>query len=329
VLGAESPLRGGARTLLEAGSYVVLARPEGRDDVIRYPLLVKRACIHRLRLRIPERGEVPEGMLLVPGGPFFAAANAKATRMAERRLGDFAIGAFPVTWREYTRFLESIGADRERRHTQGEKSWITRDDARGEWKLCEYAVEGDARRRIPTGRELDLPASDVSFYDALAFVAWLRERMDRPFRLPTEIEWEKALRAADGRRFSMGNHLDPAFAKLRESRPEHAQPEIVGAFPTDESPYGVRDLTGGVGDWTATMADGGPALALEDEGKPEMDSRQVVYRGGCYGTTALFAHAMRYTYRAADRVGWVGFRVALSLESHGSSSLEVEPMRRR
>ncbi len=330
VLGAESPLRAGARALLEAGSYVVFARPEGRTDAIRYPLLVRRARVHRLKLRIPERVEVPDGMVLVPGGPFLAAANAKAMRMTERSVPDFAIGTFPVTWREYASFLDALPADeRAKRHACGDKGFIARDERDGTWSLTAYAVEGPARARIPKGRELDVPAADVSAYDALAYIGWLSASRDRRLRLPTEREWEKALRGADGRRFSMGQHIDPGFAKLRESRAEHAQLEIIGAFPTDESPYGVRDLTGGVGDWTATMADGGPPLTLEDEGNPEMDSRQVVYRGGCYGTTALFAHAMRYTTRAFERLGWVGFRVALSLDSHGSSSLEVEPMRRR
>ena len=37
---------------------------------------------------------------------------------------------------------------------------------------------------------------------------------------------------------------------MRESRPAVPYPEPSGAFPFDESPYGVRDLGGGVADWT-------------------------------------------------------------------------------
>jgi serine/threonine-protein kinase len=330
VLGAERSLRAGESMLLEAGSYVVFARVDGRGETVRYPLRVTRARLHRLKLRIPERGEVPEGMVLVPGGPFFAAASAKATRMCARALPDFAIGIFPVTWGEYTRFLESLAeTDRARRFAHGEKPFVARDAASGVWSLTTYAVEGPARERIPAGRELDIPAAHVSFYDALAYVEWSKATRGRPFRLPTELEWEKALRGADGRRFSMGEHLDPAFAKLRESRPEYAQQEVVGAFATDESPFGVRDLTGGVGDWTTTFVDGAPAPAIEDEGKPEADSRQAIWRGGCYGTTALFPHAMRYPSPLVNRLGWVGFRVALSLDHGGSSSLESEPMQVR
>ena len=124
----------------------------------------------------------------------------------------------------------------------------------------------------------------------------------------------------------MGNSIDPAFAKLRESRPEASQPEPIGAFPLDESPYGVRDLAGGVGDWTSTMVDGGAPPSLADEGTAA-DGREAVWRGGAWSTTASQHAPMRYTQMLRHRVGWVGFRVALTLDGP-SSDLIVEPMRR-
>jgi formylglycine-generating enzyme required for sulfatase activity len=330
VLGEEKPFRAGTRVALDAGSYLVRARPTDREsEVIRYPLVIRRAKLHRLKLRIPSPGEVPEGMVVIPGGPFLGAANVKATRMVEKTLPDFAIGVFPVTWREYSEFLEALDEhERQKRHPHNETACIVRA-ADGSWSLTSFAVEGEARARIPAGSELDIPAAYISFFDAVACAGWRARKKDRPLRLASELEWEKALRGADGRRFSMGDELDPSFARLRESRREHAQPEVIGAFPLDESPYGVRDLTGNVGDWTGTMADGAPPPSERDEGNPEIDSRQVVYRGGCYGTTALFAHGMRYTTRGMERLGWVGFRLALSLDAHGSSDLVIEAMRRR
>lgn len=317
-------IRTGSRTLLEAGSYLVIAR-EDSSRPVRYPVKIERAKRHHLRLRISRTDEVPETMVLIPGGPCLLARNAKATRLTPRSLPDFAIGRFPVTWREYALFLDDLDpAERARRLVVGEQAFIEHVD--GSWKLTDYAVEGPARSRIPQGRELDLPASQISWFDAVAYTRWMRQRTGLPYRLPTELEWEKALRGADGRRFSMGDHLDPCLAKLRESRPEPAQVEVIGSFETDESPFGVRDLTGGVGDWTATLVgdEGAPSEAESDA-----DTRQAVWRGGCYGTTALFPHAMRFTDRLSARLGWVGFRLALSLDERDSSDLTVEPMRRR
>ena len=39
------------------------------------------------------------------------------------------------------------------------------------------------------------------------------------------------------------------------SRPERAQPEPVGTFPADESPYGVRDMMGTIREWTRSWYD--------------------------------------------------------------------------
>ncbi len=235
----EAPTR--AR-LLDVGSYVVV--DEGRT--IAYPILVKRACQHRLVLRA--RSELPTEVVLIPGGPFVVGGSTE-------RLPDFAIGRLPVTLREYAAFLDELDpGTRERRLPRSGGLVVLQRSARG-WELASNAIEGEGRARV-SGRELELPIHGVSWYDALAYVTWLAETTGLPYRLPTELEWDKAMRGADGRALPMGNTIDPSFAKFRESRPEASQPEPVGAFPLDASPYGVRDLAGGVGDWTATMVDG-------------------------------------------------------------------------
>jgi serine/threonine-protein kinase len=113
------------------------------------------------------------------------------------------------------------------------------------------------------------------------------------------------------------------LAKLRESRPEASQPEVVGAFEDDRSPYGVRDLAGGVADWTSTSLDGAPLPDLSAEGAPAADERQAIWRGGTWGTTAAASRAMRYSQMLRHGGVLVGFRVALSLGAGGSSSLDA------
>jgi len=101
------------------------------------------------------------------------------------------------------------------------------------------------------------PVMGVSFYDAEMYAAHLANKTGLRLRLPTEEEWEKAARGADGRFFPWGNGFDPSFCKMALSRPGRPQPEPVGSFPVDESPYGMRDAAGGIREWTDSFFDAG------------------------------------------------------------------------
>jgi eukaryotic-like serine/threonine-protein kinase len=322
ILGDRQPA--GAHVLrLQSGSYQVIAR---RDrELVRYPLVIERAKSHRLRLRFPPMGTVPDGMVLVPGGPFLYRPPS-APSLERFELPDFCIGRFPIRVREYVRFLDELDASDLERHmprlTSDGGAGLCRDGD-GCWTLAAWWIEGEARRWVPGDRELDVPVINISWFNARAYCRWLAARTGLSYRLPTDAEWEKAMRGADGRSFPMGNELDWSFAKLRMSRPEAAQPEPVGTFPLDESPYGVRDLAGGVSDWTSTFVDGTPAPADDDPAEAE---RQAYYRGGNWGRSTL--PTPRNTLDIGHGASGLGFRLALSLDHDGSSSLVVEPMKR-
>ncbi len=308
---------------LSAGSYLLVARLDERE--LGYPLVIQRAKRTTLRLRLPEPGELPEGFVLIPGGPFLAHLP-RSSRVEPRSLPDFAIGRFPVTAREYAEFLDALDPrERDRRApVNGEGPFIERD-ASG-WRLGERVVEGEGRRRVPPERQLDLPIARVNWYDASAYARWRSERDGRSYRLPTDLEWDKAMRGADGRAFPMASTLDPAFAKLRESRLEPSQPEPIGSFAHDVSPYGVRDLAGGVGDWTNTPVDPARPADASLEGQDEPDDRQVYWRGGTWSSAAAAQIDMRYPESVRWRPSWIGFRLALELEGERSSELTLEPI---
>ena len=98
----------------------------------------------------------------------------------------------------------------------------------------------------------DHPVVLVSHADARAYAAWLTRETGVDWRLPTEAEWEKAARGADGRRFPWGENFDPARLNSADRGPFDTV--SVGRFPAGASPYGMLDAAGQVFEWTATPA---------------------------------------------------------------------------
>ena len=98
----------------------------------------------------------------------------------------------------------------------------------------------------------------VSHGDARAYAAWLTAQTGRVWRLPTELEWEKAARGTDGRIFPWGDRFDPALLNSHDAGPFDTLP--VGGRPAGASPYGLLDATGQVFEWTTSPGNPGRFL---------------------------------------------------------------------
>lgn len=111
---------------------------------------------------------------------------------------------------------------------------------------------------VPPAKREHHPVVLVSWDDASAYARWLSRLTGAQWRLPTEEQWEKAARGADGRRFPWGDLFDPYRLNSHDLGPFDTVP--AGKFLSGASPYGVLDAAGQVFEWTATSA--GPERAL-------------------------------------------------------------------
>ncbi|HEY3818343.1 MAG TPA: bifunctional serine/threonine-protein kinase/formylglycine-generating enzyme family protein [Polyangiaceae bacterium] len=319
---------------LEPGSWLLTLKAAGFRDV-GYPVLLGRGSDHDGDVNLYSDEDVGEGFVYVPAGAALLGGDLEAYESlprGEMASGDFAVARFPVTMRQYCAFLDALGRtdpalalERAPHDVRGSEGLVVTRGRDGRWTPSPQIIEGEARRLFPSeqGHLWNVPVPLVSWFDAIAYCRWRRVESDgaAPLRLPTEAEWEKGARGVDGRFYPWGDRFDPTFCKMRDSRPFAHQPEPVGSFPMDESPFGMRDAGGGMREWVADVADGpgGTAAALEAEPEPEAgaprgDSPARIVRGGSWSSDHKWARcASRSRIPSLMRGTGLGFRVAKTL----------------
>ena len=188
--------------------------------------------------------------------------------------------------------------------------------------------------------EDDEAVTFVSWQDATAFSKWLSEKEGRPYRLPTEAEWECACRAGTTTPFSTGPKLPAAFHKNqpvegdwntertkkdRDLRAKKGQVPVslkVGAAPAN--PWGLLDMHGNVEEWCYDWYGAYPALAQMDPVGPAKGLFKVS-RGGSHNTYVRHLRsANRHSALPGDKHWIIGFRLVQG-ELPATPPLPAEP----
>ena len=102
--------------------------------------------------------------------------------------------------------------------------------------------------QLPAGREQH-PVVMVSYDDAQAYAAWLSESRNEVWRLPTEDEWEKAVRGTDGNYFPWGNEFNSGNLNSHDAGPFDT---VAVGTSSSTGPFGLLDGAGQVFEWIST-----------------------------------------------------------------------------
>ncbi len=230
-------------------------------------------------------------MILIPGGKFLMGSDPQKDKDARGLeqpqsapyLADYYLAKTAVTNAQYAAFVQAAG------HIPP--------------RYWENAGP-------PRGKE-NHPVVGVSWYDAVAYCHWLSTVTGKPYRLPTEAEWEKAARGTAGRIYPWGDQWDAKRCNTKEGGKGDTTP--VGAHPQGISPYGLMDMSGNVWEWTSSLYWDYPYRG--DDGRENAalsDSR--VLRGGSWLNqydSARTAYRRSYTPAYHSRIH--GFRCCVSL----------------
>jgi len=173
----------------------------------------------------------------------------------------------------------------------------------------------------------DLPVVHISAKDASAYADWLSEQSGQRYRLPSEAEFEYALRAGEPGRFPWGDGPPPPragnFTGGRDRSPTGRPwqnafsgygdgawgPAPVGRYTA--SRYGLHDLAGNVSEWVADCWHDSYRRAPNDGAAwVNPGCRTRVVRGGSWASSpAQTRSAWRQGNGADNTSGRIGFRV--------------------
>jgi len=167
------------------------------------------------------------------------------------------------------------------------------------------------RGKRNSSKEDDEPVAYVTWHDAVAFCDWLSKKEKRPYRLPTEAEWEYACRAGTTTKYHTGDTLTAGDANF--SKAVDARPRRVGSYKSNA--WGLHDMHGNVAEWCLDWHGPYEAGAQTDPVR-RADGYARIVRGWSYLRANL--DPPRYA-RSANRSGhlpddadaYTGFRVVL------------------
>ncbi len=310
----------GIATLIGFGIFAIsaLGDREPTEEPTLPPATLKQATSMPSATVAPLRSPSPPA----PAMPTLAAGAAMQSPTDGMPLlfvpaGEFSMGANPI---------DPDASDNEKpQHVVSlDAYWIDQTEVTNRmYRLCVNAgaCQPPARREpFDDPDRIDHPVTWIDWGDAQAYCAWAGRR------LPTEAEWEKAARGADGRTFPWGSSaiagglLNFADRNLDE---DWSDPDVddgyeysapVGSYPAGASPYGALDMAGNVWEWVSDWFDPGYYLdSVADNPTGPLSSPTGTHpvRGGSFLSNARNVRtAYRYGYSPSTAAADLGFRCA-------------------
>jgi formylglycine-generating enzyme required for sulfatase activity len=268
-------------------------------------------------------------MATIPAGSFAMGSATTLTTgeypveqpIHEVTIPAFQLSKYEVTVGQFSQFVEATGYKSER-----STCWrLAANDwgmeiGQGNWKSNSYP------------QSQYQPVMCVSWVDAKAYTAWLAEKTGKPYRLPSESEWEYAARAGSSANYHFGNDQTQLckYGNIRDTVGREVIGDITGkpgkeaqctdgvAFTSivgmyEPNRFGLYDMIGNVGEivedcehknYTGKPADGSAWTT-------DCLTPMKMHRGGSFVSRIPATSAGRGHTGTTNTSSFEGFRVAL------------------
>jgi formylglycine-generating enzyme required for sulfatase activity len=183
-----------------------------------------------------------------------------------------------------------------------------------EWQAC--VEDGACKLKPPASASTKSPMQNLSFDDASQYAAWLSQETGRPYRLPSEAEWEYAARGGSSATYWWGDELGAAKANCSDcgGQWDRRRPAEVGSFAANG--FGLNDTNGGIAEWVADCwAKSHEGAPVDGSARTETMCSSRVLRGGSWrnGKDEITS-ASRLGYDGVVRYYTNGVRVVRDLD---------------
>ena len=275
-----------------------------------------------------------EVFVYIPGGTFTMGDDRGLDDEApahEVQQSAYWIAKYPVTVGQFRRFITATGHITDAERGWGSWQWTgQRIDTPGTDHDAWYPQKDGRWDNIYFDQVDNHPVGSVSWNDANHYADWLTGKLGIDVVLPTESQWEKAARGTDGRLFPWGNELpdgrkanfaDRNFAEKYgrfARRPDlaiddgYVETSPVDAYPEGQSPYGVFDLAGNLGEWVFDVYDSG-AYRSDERSDPS----------GPPPPAEVPDKAIDRVNRGGSWVDWAGVDRRLQIQPEGGHSIRA------
>ena len=193
----------------------------------------------------------------------------------------YSIAKYPITNAQFAKFIEADGY--QRREWWTEDGWNARQE--GWLNNDEWISSGKPwieprywNSRMWNG--VTQPVVGISWYEAIAFCLWLNDITGERILLPTENQWQYAAQGDDKRLYPWGNDWSCERCNNSVSPCKNMSTSSVLQYEGQDkgdSPFGVVDMVGNVGEWCLTDFD----LKTNDYKQP---ANSRILRGGSWYT---------------------------------------------
>jgi len=179
-----------------------------------------------------------------------------------------------------------------------------------QWGFCVDQGGCKVNRRV-SALSGEQPAINLSWQDARDYAKWLSEFTMRPYRLPTEAEWEYFARAGTTTKYWWGDEIISDSANCRNCGGNWGRklPAPTDAFIAN--PFGIGSTSGGVSCWTPNHR----SAPTDGSARTVTECNTRVLRGGSWRNDGSYlTSASRINYDHNVRYSGNGVRIVLDYD---------------